>query len=164
MDRLLFPLHHLYYILLYHTLIEAIEDIVKNMSHTEIKIIINIIMIDIGIIIRFTMIKLKFNLIATPEDQVANQVIIIGINQLNLEDDMCRVLVLFKVLLLLLTKEPAITVFAAAVMRWRTKVAMIANVLVTLDIQVVVNLQWKERYKIRYLLKLRIIETIYQRI
>ena len=115
MDRLLFPLHHLYYILLYHTLIEAIEDIVKNMSHTEIKIIINIIMIDIDIIIRFAMNKLKLDLIATPEDQVANQDITIGINLMNLEDDMYRVLVLSKVYLLLLTKEPAITAFAAAV-------------------------------------------------
>ena len=141
MGRLLFPLHHLYFIHLYHTPIEAIEDTVRNTSRTGIKIIISIIMIDIDIIIRFAMNKLKLNLITTPEDQVANQDITIGINLMNLEDDMYRVLVLFKVLLLLLTKEPAITVFAAAVMRWRTRVAMIANVLVIMDTQVVVNLQ-----------------------
>ena len=98
-------------------------------------------MIDIDIIIRFAMNKLKLNLITTPEDQVANQDITIGINLMNLEDDMCRVLVLSKVLLLLLTKEPAITVFAAAVMTWRPRVVMIANALVIMDIQVVGNLQ-----------------------
>ena len=134
------------------------------MSPTEIKIIINIIMIDIDIIIRFTMIKMKSNLIVTQEDQVVNQDITIGITLMNQEDDMCRVLVLSKVLLLLLTKEPTIIVFAVAAMTWKPRAAMIANALVTLDIQEVVKLQQKKIYKIRYLLIHRIIEKICRRI
>ena len=64
------------------------------------------------------------------------------------EECISQVLVLTKVIHPLLTEDLRIAVSAAAVMRWRIKVVMVANALVVLYIHLEQLIHQKDRYKI----------------